>query len=142
VIRRNRMAAAIIGLALACSTIAVANPALAVTCSGRGCDNRDPAQTGCSSGSTVADAVNTRQGRMELRWSPACRTNWVRITGFTGDTQRIDINVWQRSTGITVRYLADPSPGTHWGNMVYSPGCAKGTVTTTILHVSLQSSDC
>lgn len=133
-------------MAAAALTLLMAPDAQAASCSGHGCNEKDPVTTGCSSGSTIADtAPMYNGGRAELRWSPTCRTNWVRVSNYSGGDSALRITVWTSSD--RVGFVAPGTPGNHWGNMVYAPGCARGEV----LYVDsdgahhtarLQSSDC
>ncbi|WP_017537596.1 DUF2690 domain-containing protein [Nocardiopsis halophila] len=99
-------------------------------------DGADPQATGCSSGATTV-RQNSRDGMtFQLRWSPSCQTNWVRILGYPGnipapqrdglwmDVADLDREVFETFDGGT------SLSGTRWGNMVYSPGtnCARGAV--------------
>lgn len=64
-------------------------PAQAATCSGMGCDGQDPVQTGCANGAyTVASDYiyqwGVAIGRVDLRYSPACETNWTRTISYIG----------------------------------------------------------
>ncbi|NKE56709.1 DUF2690 domain-containing protein [Lentzea sp. PSKA42] len=114
-------------IAAAALTLLMAPDAQAASCSGRSCNDKDPVATGCSSGSTVADTASMYTGgKAELRWSPACRTNWVRISNYSGGDSALRITVWSSSDH--VGFVAPGTPGNHWGNMVYAPGCARGEV--------------
>lgn len=60
------------------------SPAFAT--SGTGYDGTDPASTGCATGSVDIKDVNlyiggtsTLVGYMQVRYSPSCGTNWVRV---------------------------------------------------------------
>ncbi|SER24695.1 Protein of unknown function [Lentzea xinjiangensis] len=120
--------------------------AQAASCSGRGCNGEDPVAAGCAGSTTVADtAAMFTSGTAELRWSPACRTNWVRISNYSGGDSALRITVWTSSD--RVGFVAPGTPGNHWGNMVYAPGCARGEVAYVdrdgAHHTArLQSSDC
>src|SRR5688572_8659585 len=86
----------------------VAPDAQAASCSGRGCNGKDPADTGCSAGSTVADTAKMfTSGTAELRWSPTCRTNWVRVVNYAGGQGALRITVWTGSDRVGY-----PAPGT------------------------------
>lgn len=101
--------------------------AQAASCSGRGCNGMDPSVTGCSAGSTIADTDRMfTSGTAELRWSPTCKTNWVRVSNYAGGDSALRITVW--TGGERVGFVAPGTPGNHWGNMVYAPGCARGEV--------------
>ena len=64
--------------------LATASPASAVTCYGDYCSGKQPDQTGCAAGAVTVDAVDFRGGRLELRWSPTCKTNWARLQVYPG----------------------------------------------------------
>lgn len=133
-------------IAAAALTLLMAPDAQAASCSGTGCNGKDPVAAGCSGSTTVADtAPMFTGGKAELRWSPSCRTNWVRISNYSGGDSALRITVW--SSQGNVGFIAPGTPGNHWGNMVFAPGCARGEV----LYVDsdgvhrtarLQSSDC
>lgn len=105
----------------------------AVSCSGTGCNNKDPEATGCDSGATTVASTKTSYGELDLRWSAACQTNWVRITGYPGGTPLLEFEVLDATrdgNSNPIYYYAGTGAGTHWGNMVYSPAadCAEGLV--------------
>lgn len=62
----------------------------AVTCSRNGCTGLDPNATGCSADATtllsknIVNSSGQSIGKIELRWSPTCQTNWARVTSFIG----------------------------------------------------------
>jgi hypothetical protein len=65
---------------------------MAASCSGYGCDNKDPNATGCADGSqytVVAGNVvlgGVTFATINLRYSPTCGTNWAQISNNrTGD---------------------------------------------------------
>jgi hypothetical protein len=106
---------------------------VAATCSGTGCDNRDPAQTGCDDSAITVDTDATSKGTFLLRYSTVCRTNWVHIGSYAGGSSRpdgkLELRVEDHDRGVGFSYFASSTAGTHWGNMVYSPGsnCAVGS---------------
>jgi hypothetical protein len=68
-----------------------APPAMAASCSDASCEGLDPAATGCSSDSYVArSATLYRQydgaavGVVQLKYSPACGTNWIKVISYIG----------------------------------------------------------
>lgn len=109
------------------------NTSSAATCSGVGCDHKDPVDTGCATGSTVVDRKSTGKGTFELRWSSKCQTNWVQIPNYTGGGQYLKFEVcdYYNASGdsVCVPFTAQPTPGLHYGNMAYSRtnNCAKGS---------------
>ncbi len=68
-------------------TLAPLSTALAVTCSGYGCDNTSPVSTGCSSSATTKRTTNMYNNqwpynlvsKVELRYSSTCHTVWSRV---------------------------------------------------------------
>ncbi|WP_154697395.1 DUF2690 domain-containing protein [Lentzea guizhouensis] len=99
-------------IAAAALVLLAAPDARAASCSGRGCNGEDPVRAGCSAGATVADtAAMFTSGTAELRWSPACRTNWVRVVNYPGGQSALRITVW--AGGDRVGFPAPGTPGTH-----------------------------
>lgn len=101
-------------------------------CSGNGCNGLDPAKTTCASGSvTVASrSIYSRGdgaliGKIELRWSPLCKTNWARTTRIDGDTVDGLYATIYRRDGLS--YPAFGLGTVVWSSMVYAPadGSAK-----------------
>lgn len=134
IMRRGRatvtLLLAILGASLAMVVIPV--PALAaVSCNGDYCSGQDPRDTGCADdGVTVAYrdfAQGNTSGRLELRWSGRCQTNWSRVTVYqvpwynwatTGTVSAV-----QRDTGYTQRAEVPRADNTVqvWTPMIYSP---------------------
>ena len=77
----------------------------AVSCSGRGCDGKDPVSSGCSSTAITAEdrEIITSDGRgvtgvIQLRYSTACRTVWARIiNSFTPSNSNAEGSVFRNS---------------------------------------------
>lgn len=102
------------------------------TCSGTGCNGTDPGQTGCSAdGRTVAytnivNSSGTAVGRVELRWSPTCQTNWSRVTRWDSNSlyQYAYAFLSPNANG-DPKYYPDggyvPVNGTWWSYQVYAP---------------------
>ena len=92
-----------------------------VTCSANGCNGLNPATTGCSADAFTVQTAVFSNSRVELRYSPTCRTNWGRVTSTVGATsliiriQRIDNLTYTFSGGnFTFAFVA----------MVYAPTVA------------------
>jgi hypothetical protein len=108
-----------------------AGAAQAATCSGYGCDNQDPVATGCDAGAyTVTSAPITYQGitygTVELRWSPACQTNWARTTvnsSYLGLMRYANVYRQAPYAQADWHYTGPGNP--IYGNMLYAPGCAE-----------------
>jgi hypothetical protein len=100
-----------------------------VGCYGDYCSGMDPKATGCAADAQTVAWVDLSDGRLDLRWSPTCKTNWARYEQYpygsfasetplalyavqdTGYTQKID---WFEQ-GVV------PEPDTYWTSMIYSP---------------------
>lgn len=90
-----------------------------------GNDFTDPAQTGCSntavtvwSKNLIHPVTGVVNGRMELRYSTACQTNWVRINNYVNGATAEKILVRQREylpEGGTVPYAEDHTSDTFYG---------------------------
>src|SRR5262249_37962634 len=118
--------------ASATSTSAAATPTPALLCSGSSCDGQDPAATGCDATASTVDSIPTSFGTIDLRFSSACQTNWVRITGYPGGGTSLCLDVADLDRNVVIHFCV-PTPisaGTHFGNMVFSPAqnCAEGAV--------------
>lgn len=106
---------------------ASAEPAsTAATCSGAGCDDLDPARTGCDDSAITVDTVSSSKGTFKLRYSTTCKTNWLYVGNYAGGSDRSDgklemrVEDHDRAEGFS--YYASSAAGTHWSNMIYSPG--------------------
>lgn len=124
----SRLAATLTAATIVSGAAAVlaASPASAATCSGHGCDNLDPHQTGCDSSTTVAGQVPTPYGTFNLIWSPGCQTNWLMVPDLH-NVSWLDLDV-QTYEGHADWQVNSPSAGRHWGNMHFAPNCAIGTI--------------
>ncbi|CAM3463670.1 DUF2690 domain-containing protein [Tsukamurella hominis] len=109
----TRGAGILVALA-AVTTAATAGPANAVT-------SGDPLATGCANGAqTIWSSNYLGVGTVEVRYSPSCGTNWVRVTGATNRASEAGITSpasgWQWSPSY------GRSPSSYWTPMVYAPG--------------------
>ncbi|GIJ20015.1 DUF2690 domain-containing protein [Micromonospora lutea] len=120
---------------LVASSLLVATPANAATCSGTSCDGTDPASTGCSADAQNANVTDIMHNGvvvavLELRWSPSCRTNWGRISNRVSPQNEVRVWAYRGATktvktrGFGQQYYSDQLYG--W-NMVV---CAVGRVDT------------
>jgi hypothetical protein len=150
----RRIVAIILPVVLAGGIVSASAPrAFAdTTCSGTGCNGLDPVQTGC--GNLYAGPWDDKQrvsnlmtmhdlntgaevGRVWLDYSAACGTNWIEgwfEDGNPDDGSYVVAEV-QGTYGNSGLYGYGPVDfyyyGTGhniWGNMIYSPGCAKGLI--------------
>ncbi|WP_158264072.1 DUF2690 domain-containing protein [Amycolatopsis sp. CA-126428] len=132
---RRCVAAFLIFCSAAGISIAAAGAANAATCSGFGCTYQDPQLSGCS-----ADAITVVHyqlpavaQRLELRWSPSCKTNWARMYL---DTSPVWLRAVQpdRGDGLPrVTQLSGHNDTYSWSAMIYSPVlCVYADVQTSI----------
>lgn len=127
-------------LVAACASMMSVLPAVAsaapveaaATCSGTGCDNKDPEVTGCADNAVTLASASTVKGRFELRRSITCNTYWVRFPNYAGGSTRpdgkIQLTVWDVSRDKYAHFFASSARGPHWGNMIYDapPPCVWG----------------
>jgi hypothetical protein len=126
-----RVVLAVLGaaLAIAFASLAMApNARAGVGCYGDYCSGMDPASTGCAADAQTVAWEDLVGARLELRWSPACKTNWARYQQYprgwylgnaplalravqdTGYTQTLDYGVGSVQENTTT-----------WSPMIYSP---------------------
>ena len=109
---------------------AMPDGALASSCtaypSKAACDGHDPGSTGCSAGAKTVKYKNMYWwkdgryiGRLELRWSPTCKTNWARVS-MVGEWPVEELTIKRSSDG-THYTNSSASTNTLWTKMVYSP---------------------
>ncbi len=90
-----------------------------VTCSGNGCNGKNPATTGCDVGAkTIQTAVFTNS-YVELRYSPTCGTNWARTLSRVGPVNLV-ARTQRRIDGLTYTFSSRNSTST-FSAMVYAP---------------------
>jgi hypothetical protein len=104
------------------------DPAAAVSCYGDWCSGRDPQATGCANDAVTVASVDVTGARLELRWSPRCKTNWARYIqyprGWFMGNVPLELRAVQRDTGYTQRRsygVNGTGTGTTWSPMIYSP---------------------
>ncbi|MFD6055389.1 DUF2690 domain-containing protein [Agromyces sp. NPDC060279] len=140
--RRRRFGAAFAStliaaaLALGSAMPAQANPAY------RG---KDPQSSGCSAGSYTVKSwglYNSKygqyQGTAELRYSPKCGTNWIRVTSnVAGNEVRGEIitnygasGAYRQGSGIVINRVR-----TDWSTMIEAPGSACVYVSASITDI-------
>ncbi|MDB5243617.1 MAG: hypothetical protein JWP57_4242, partial [Spirosoma sp.] len=69
----------VFGLMIPGIVLATSAPAYAAGCYGDYCSGRDPMQMGCGNDAYTTAYKNLPGERLELRWSPSCKTNWARL---------------------------------------------------------------
>ena len=87
------------------------------TCSGNGCNGKDPEATGCYVGAYTVQTATLSNIFVQLRYSPRCGTNWGRVLSRIGSgrilvqVQRIDGLSYSRTAVATLLF----------SQMVYAP---------------------
>ena len=89
------------------------------SCSGDGCDNVDPEQSGCADGAYTVTSVDTPTADIQLRYSSICGTNWGRVVS-NGNNNNVYLVLVERIDGVAygTKGLTGPIA---WSRMVYSP---------------------
>jgi len=89
------------------------------TCSGEGCDNVDPQQSGCAVGAYTVTTVATPSADIQLRYSSICGTNWGRVVS-KENTTNVYLVLVARIDGVAygTKGLTGPIA---WSRMVYAP---------------------
>lgn len=101
--------------------VAAAAPAAAVTCYGDYCSGQDPQASGCSADAYTAAYLDFSGGRMEVRYSPTCKTNWTRLQLYPGGVAYHLAAVQDTGYRQDVDWPSGVGPGTYWTPMIYSP---------------------
>ncbi len=89
-----------------------------VKCSGNGCNGQNPVTTGCDASAKTIQTAVFNNSYVELRYSPACGTNWGRVTSKVGLTY-LTIRT-QRIDGLTYAYSGGKYAYS-FSAMVYAP---------------------
>lgn len=103
------------------------------SCYGDYCSGEDPLATNCAADAVTLSATDAYNGRLELRWSPSCKTEWGRYTQYPSGsaTTGEEAPMWMtaiQDTGYSQTKAADGADagnvfaiGTYWTPMIYSP---------------------
>lgn len=111
---------------------AAAPSAMAVSCWGDWCSGQDPMATGCAADAETLAWVDAdaSTGRLELRWSPTCKTAWARweqfSRGWSVGGAPYELRTVQDTGYMQTLSYGDGVGGpqdnsTTWTPMVYSP---------------------
>lgn len=118
----RRLSATLTTLVLALGLgIVTAGPSSAVGCYGDYCSGKDPSSTGCAADAYTAAAVDFTGGRLEVRYSPTCKTNWSRLQIYPGGFAYHLAAVQDTGYRQDVDWAASVGEGTYWTPMIYSP---------------------
>jgi hypothetical protein len=115
-------------------------PTTKVSCYGDYCSGKDPVVTGCNTGAKTFAAKELSGARLELRWSPRCKTEWARWIQYssghvglsadlptelfavqdTGYTQSASYNINGEPENLSASFTSSGIT-TSWTPMIYSP---------------------
>lgn len=117
------MAVIVVAGAVTFVTVATEEPAVAATCWGDWCSGLDPQATGCSSDAyTVAHAlIPGTTSKIELRWSPTCKTEWARVPASWGTSYPNNLRAVQPATGYSQIGVVASNGTFAWTRQIYSP---------------------
>jgi Protein of unknown function (DUF2690) len=130
-------------MVLATMILMPAGSAQAATCSGFGCDGRDPIATGCASGTVtntgttyIYNSAGQALAYLELRYGVGCATNWGRITR-VGSARSIYVSVYRPSP-----YASTSSYGgtgsSYYGDQLYGSSMTVCAVGQAVDNATLQ----
>jgi hypothetical protein len=124
-VRRARIASAL-AVVMAMAGFTVLPAQASVGCYGDYCSGLDPMTTGCANDArTIASASvygSNGAAYVDIRWSPACKTNWARANYVTSAIKSV------QQHGYTQGYSANNGVNS-WSRMIYSPVlCVKGVI--------------
>lgn len=119
--------------------LSVVTPAgsYAVSCSGNGCNGKDPAATGCNQNAYLAkrfpfydnygiilSPYSSSTPYMDIYYSRSCGTNWVRVTNnpYGGTTYKEIQSLNSNNTAKYTETESDWGYGSSYSMMVYAPG--------------------
>lgn len=123
--RWNLRAALIIAVGLGIAPALTVSTAQAAT--GFGLDGSDPAATGCATGSYPIGGRDLHAGNgqlvahLEVRYSPKCGTNWVRMYNYTSVGASLK-SIQRKSSPSYWETEYDPVSGWSYSMQVYAPG--------------------
>ena len=104
-----------VSIALSFPLLPQVPPALAYGCTGTGCNDKDPNQTGCDLNAVTINIIYPASSRVDLRASPGCETEWAR----TGNIDSLQRSFYANATLKNYYYVASPGP-IAWMQNVYS----------------------
>jgi Protein of unknown function (DUF2690) len=122
---------------------------LSPSCSGYGCDNTDPVQTGCSNSAYTASSApitynGVTRGEVDNRYSTSCHTNWSRVIGYSGYQSFLKFAWVCRGSYCASTYAGTAQ--TIYSNQVYAPSpicaTAHGTIDLQYADATGQATAC
>jgi hypothetical protein len=133
IFNRGIIATIVLSFAMILSVVAPVN-SYAVSCSGAGCNGKDPAATGCNQNAYLAkrypfydkygiilSPYSSSTPYMDIYYSRSCGTNWIRVTNNPyGGTTYKEIQVATPNGFLETE--SDWGYGSSYSMMVYAPG--------------------
>jgi hypothetical protein len=137
---RRVIAAFSTALILGCGALVASAPAaFAATCSGTGCDAKDPYTTGCAGSgasyyvaettpliSVATGVASNSYGYIQLWWSNTCHTNWTRmVVNVSGAASGYEDVVLDNPNSAGVSYYDNHfggAKGAYLTAQIYAPG--------------------
>ncbi|MCA1712575.1 MAG: YjfA family protein [Actinobacteria bacterium] len=128
-LRRRVGAIATVASGLIATTVGLASPALAASCYSGSCRGADPNSSSCASDARTIlaneyQAENNASFRVEVRYSPSCRSAWGRLIVYSGNNVGFGLSAWTPNTPSLG--AVGHSGNTTWTSMVdgVPPDCA------------------
>lgn len=124
--RMQLLGMALLMLGMVFTALGSATPARAASCSGTGCNGQDPIATGCNSDAYTVTSANIKNlqnqvvGRVDLRWSPTCQTNWARAVSNVGSTNMFVVLLDCNYNEISGTYYQLAGTTSVYGDMKYN----------------------
>jgi hypothetical protein len=113
-------------IALTLSLFFSTPPVAAAGCSGTGCDGKDPVQMGCSGDAYTVNSADIRNssnqviGRVDLRWSPSCKTNWGKVVSYVGSANLFVMLTYCNDSEVSGTYYQLSGSTSVFGDMKYN----------------------
>ncbi|WP_328442880.1 DUF2690 domain-containing protein [Amycolatopsis sp. NBC_00438] len=126
--RMKTAGAVVLAVAAMAGLQPAASAEAAVGCYGDYCSGQDPQATGCAADAKTVAIEDLSGARLEVRWSPTCKTNWARWeqypVGLKSDLALSLVAIQDTGYSQSASGMDDVNgtrAGTYWSPMIYSP---------------------
>jgi hypothetical protein len=127
----NRLKKSVGALTVTVATVAMLGLGAAPAHAGTNWDYTNPATTGCATGSYAiasypikVNFTGATVGTLEVRWSPSCQTNWVRVNNtIGGSSYKYILRYAGPGYNSAVETEWDSGTGWSYSMQLYAPGC-------------------
>ncbi|SEB45733.1 Protein of unknown function [Amycolatopsis tolypomycina] len=126
--RMKAVGVAVLAAAGLAGVIPATSAEASVGCYGDYCSGQDPQATGCAADAQTVAFEDLSGARIEVRWSPTCKTNWARWqqypVGFKSDLALSLVAIQDTGYSQSASGIDDVNgtrAGTYWTPMIYSP---------------------